>query len=143
MYLREIIDVLIFPSMNESQCVAVMDCQGLYNEKNIFLSCIPLDVVEETEVPVVEEPTVPTPPVVIIPEGETPVVYEEESEEEVAEETVISCGNKKVVVCHYPQGRLDKGKSLCINRNGFDHGHDDRHVGDHLGPCSQSDLDQD
>ena len=135
-------------SKDATSCDAIIDCQGLYSENESFLSCIPLDVDDaddaidvviveeegEEEIPTYEaEPTLP--PV-------TPYVGEEENEEE-KEAPLISCGNNKVIVCHYPQGNLDNGKSLCINIHGFDHGHKDRHIGDHLGACSQSDLSHD
>ncbi len=53
--------------------------------------------------------------------------------------------SKKVAVCHIPSGNPAALHTICISINGWEHGHKDSHGNeesrDHLGACTQRELD--
>ncbi|MDQ3550382.1 MAG: T9SS type A sorting domain-containing protein, partial [Bacteroidota bacterium] len=51
----------------------------------------------------------------------------------------VSCGNNKVLLCHYPPGKNSNPKTLCISRNAVS-AHLANHPGDCLGACPGAKL---
>lgn len=53
--------------------------------------------------------------------------------------------NQKVAVCHVPKGNPENLHTICISIKGWENGHKDRHGNeqsrDHLGACTQRELD--
>ena len=129
-------------------CDDYVECQPMFDDNQIFLACIE----KESEVPeVIEPPAPPAPnpypeedPVVNYPpveEPQDPVV----TNPPAAQPGEKECnGNNQIVICHIPPGNPAAAHSICISRQGWQHGHRDSHgidgSHDYLGACSAETL---
>jgi hypothetical protein len=139
-----------------SDCNVNDFCQPLFNEtSNVYIKCIetPLDPIYEE---IIDEPAAPAPTYEEVadepaPENDNYPVIETPSESDEADDSINNlCGNdgannKKVIVCHHPQGNEAKKHSICISEQGWLNGHKNHHnhgkketSQDYLGACIQT-----
>lgn len=118
----------------EDVCREKPKCQVLLDEfEDKFLSCIPVKKEESDD-------------------DKKEVVEEKKDEEKEMQEAVAKEGQcdeqkddeKFVIICHIPSGNPKNAHSICISKQGWLHGHKDRHgredSRDYLGACKDQDL---
>ncbi|HAZ13409.1 MAG: hypothetical protein A2X86_14705 [Bdellovibrionales bacterium GWA2_49_15] len=118
-------------------CEAQSGCQVLHDADLNYLSCVPV--------------LSPTTDSVGNGEGsggsggttDSGVVLEDEFEDEEnpGQEFSYICGeaDQKVLVCHLPSGDSNKARTLCVARQGWEHGLSTQE-GNRLGACNTNDF---
>ena len=143
-------------------CQKQTECQALVDSSDKFISCfesptqvdvpdikdiIEDDISDEVEVVVVKDGSEPE---ASSANQETEITEVSDENQEVEEDidfsTDYSCGknNKKVIVCHVPQGNPENAHSICIAPQAWEAAHESLHehngVEDHLGACTLREI---
>jgi hypothetical protein len=153
-------DVVEFASLcieidTAQDCQETTGCQALFSKNsNEFVSCIetPIQlpsekstIIEEDTVESIEEP-IEDPIDDQYENINKPVQHSyDELSEYYCKDKKGNINSQKIIICHIPPGNPSALHSICISKQGWLHGHKDAHgneiSSDHLGPCTQRELD--